>query len=84
MAFSDQFPTVDVTFRSGRKQGDWAKDEVQKVQGVTSVDDSEIPRSMTLESMIMFYSNHAEGNMKELYTATAESLKEYLKLKAKT
>lgn len=82
MAFVDQFPKEDVTYKGARFQGDWEKESDDSGES-KEVPSGMIPKSVTIESAIMFFENHAEGDYKNMYLQTSIYLRELLALKAK-
>ena len=78
MAYPDDFPTQDITFRSGRLQGDW--DDNTPTQGIFKP--VEPPVSLTLENVIQYFKNKPTmGVEARINKATAQFLEELRELK---
>ena len=78
MAFEDSFPTVNITFRSGRKQGDWEDD--MPTEGVFNPITT--PVSITLESVIQYFKDKpVSGAESKINKAVVTYLEEYRQLK---
>lgn len=79
MAFEDQFPVKDITFRSKRFQGDWGVDEVTTTEGYFV---PPVAVSTTLESVIKYLrSKKYDSNESKIMWAVINYLEEYRMLK---
>lgn len=81
MTTTDKFPTVDITHKPKRSQGDNLKKAIQdpdkSTEGV-EIATSDIPTVLTVERAIRYYESHAEGELKSLYSQTAKWLTELI------
>lgn len=81
MTTTDKFPTVDITHKPKRSQGDNLKnaniDPDSPVEGA-EISTSDIPTVLTVERAIRYYESHAEGELKSLYSQTAKWLTELI------
>lgn len=80
----NNFPNTDVTHRPRRMQSQVANEVEENINGDTvNVTLSEIPQSVTIESAIKYFTDHADGAKAMLYNRTATWLKELLQTQQK-
>lgn len=78
---TDSFPVEDITHRPKRLQGSNLKKSTvseDKTEGV-----SDIPVSLTLENVVAYFRSHAQGDLADLYSYTADQLEQMYKMRKK-
>ena len=77
------FPSIDITRRSKRMQGQWGDDtpSITTTENIFA-DGNSVPQNPTIEGAIKFFKENAKGNVQGLYLTTSKYLEDYRRLKS--
>lgn len=79
----ENFPTINITRRSKRIQGQWGEDtpSITTTENMFAEKDG-IPQNPTIEGAIKFFKENAKGSLQGLYLTTSKYLEDYRRLKS--